>query len=154
MMLDFFESNKKSKRFMEQKDRLHPLIAKKFFFIQIDSSDFLLKLLIISQIYTNFQEKFIQLHFPKAWSLHLFYKMATANKIEDQTTLSFACDHLMVKTVSTEKFPLMCHLHTPVYLFENSHQNSFINWHFKVSSTTYFLKILLNLLTMTFITCA
>ena len=35
---------------MEQKDRLHPLIAlRNFFFIQIDSSDFLLQLLIISQ---------------------------------------------------------------------------------------------------------
>ena len=62
-------------------------------------------------------------------------KMATANKIEEQTFLSFACDHLLVKMVLTEKFTLMCHLHTPVYLFENSYQNSFIKWHLIVSST-------------------
>ena len=30
-------------------------------------------------------------------------KMATANKIEEQTFLNFACDHLLVEMVSTEK---------------------------------------------------
>ena len=74
--------------------------------------------------------------FSKNVVVTLSNKMGTANKIEEQTFFfSFACDHLLVKTVSTEKFTLMCQLHTPVYLFENSYQNSFIKWHLMVSST-------------------
>ena len=42
----------------------------------------------------------------------------------------------MVEMVSTAKFSLMCRLHTPVYLFENSYLESFIKWHFGVSRTS------------------
>ena len=126
---------------MQQMDRLHPLIDKKcaslrrsFFFIQIDSSHFFVAITnYIANVYKI--SKKIQLHFPEAWLLHFLDKMATANKIEEQTFLSFACDHLLVEMVSTEKFTLMCRLHTPVYLFENPYQNSFIKWHFMVSNT-------------------
>ena len=59
-------------------------------------------------------------------------------ELEDQAFLSFACDHLMVETVSTQKFGLMFRLHTPVYLFENSYDNAFVKWHFGVSMTSTF----------------
>ena len=62
--------------------------------------------------------------------------MVGVSNIEEQSFLSFVCDHLMVETVSTSKFGLMCQLHTPVYLFENSYQDSFVKWHFGVSRTS------------------
>ena len=62
--------------------------------------------------------------------------MAGVESIEDQHFLSFACDHLVVETVSTAKFSLMCRLHTPVYLFENSYLESFVKWHLGVSRTS------------------
>ena len=121
---------------MQQMDRLHPLIDKKcaslrrsFFFIQIDSSGFFVAITNVYKISKNTAS------FSKNMVITFPDKMATANKIEEQTFLSFACNHLLVKMVSTEKLTLMCHLHTPVYLFENLYQNSFIKWHFMVSST-------------------
>ena len=146
---------------MDSMDRLHPLIDKKyaslsksFFFIQINSSHFLLLSLIISQMCKNFQENTAS--FSENVVVTLSNKMATANKIEEQTFLSFACDHLLVETVSTERFTLMCRLHNPVYLFENSYQNSLIKWHLMVSSTPPIFKknsFVINLLNITFINC-
>ena len=46
---------------------------------------------------------------------------------------SFQCDHVPAELVSTDKFPLMCHLHTPVYLFPSSRDESFMRWHYGVS---------------------
>ena len=147
---------------MQQMDRLHPLIdtkyaslSKSFFFIHINSSYFLLLSLIIAQMCKKkFQENTAS--FSENVVVTLSNKMATANKIEEQTFLSFTCDHLLVETVSTERFTLMCRLHTPVYLFENSYQKSFIKWHFMVSSTPPIFKknfFVINLLTITFINC-
>ena len=62
--------------------------------------------------------------------------MAGVKNVEDQNFLSFACDHLMVEMVSTAKLSLMCRLHTPVYLFENSYLESFVKWHSGVRSTS------------------
>ena len=69
-----------------------------------------------------------------------FGKMAAINQIEQEMILSFVCDHLMVESVSTLKFRLMCQLHTPVYLFANLHEQLFIKWDFGVSGTLSFLK--------------
>ena len=68
--------------------------------------------------------------------------MAGVENVEDQNFLSFACDHLMVETVSTAKLSLMCRLHTPVYLFENSYLESFVKWHFGVRNTSACLSLI------------
>ena len=109
-------------------DQLHSLIDKKcaslrrsFFFIQIDSSYFF-------DAITNYIVNVYKISnkttasFSRSVVIIFFDKMATVNKIEEQTILSFACNHLLVEMVSTEKFTFMCHLHTPVYLFENLYQ--------------------------------
>ena len=46
---------------------------------------------------------------------------------------SFQCDHVPAELVSTKKFPLMCQLHTPVYLFASLRDESFLRWHYGVS---------------------
>ena len=45
----------------------------------------------------------------------------------------FQCNHVPTELVSTDKYPLMCRLHTPVYLFVSSRDESFVRWHYGVS---------------------
>ena len=88
MMLDFFEI--KSVRFMQQMDRLHPLIDKKwaslrrsYFFIQIDSSHFFVAITsYIANVYKI--SKKIQLHFPEAWLLYFWTKWPQPTRLKNK----------------------------------------------------------------------
>ena len=137
MMLDFFWNKKAKDLCNKWIDSIHLLIRNVLHWEVFSSFKFFAA---ITNYITNLYKisKKTTASFSRSVVITFFDKMATANKIEEQTILSFTCNHLMVETVSTEEFTLMCHLHTPVYLFENSYQNSFIKWHFMVSSTAYF----------------
>ena len=49
----------------------------------------------------------------------------------------FQCDHVPAELVSTNKYPFMCHLHTPVYFFVSLRDESFMRWHYGVSLSVY-----------------